>query len=186
MNLHRLLVVLVPAAFAGCAAAPRTPGPPPAQVGAPESSVDPAIVVRAAAPDTRVRLPDRLALPAAYRLVLVEGQLQLVREADAQALEPAPTSLRIVTGEVARGELAFQPGLLPQELAREVAANRESSARLDNALGEVMQRSRDLAGQARQLQEESRALATRLTAAEARVRELEAAPATPAVAAPKE
>jgi|HubBroStandDraft_1064217.scaffolds.fasta_scaffold127337_2 hypothetical protein len=121
-----------------------------------------------------VRLPDRIALPASYRLVLLDGHLALVREADAQALEPAPASMRIVTGEIARGELAYQPGLLPQELAAEVAANRESSARMDNALEAVMRRSRELSEQALELQAQSRRLADMLAASQARVRELEA------------
>ncbi len=68
-------------------------------------------------------------------------------------------------GEIARGELAYQPALLPQELAAEVAANRESSARMDNALSAVMQRSRELSAQALELQAQSSKLA-RLVAAE--------------------
>jgi hypothetical protein len=168
----------------GCAGAPRTPGPPPAAVGAPDSPVDRSVVGPAPAPPAVARAPERLALPAAYRLVLLDGRLELVRESDAEALAPTPTSLRVVMGEVARGELAYQPGLLPQELAREVAANRESSARMDNALDQVLERSRELARQARQLQEQARALAARLAAAEARVHELEAAKPTPLPAAP--
>jgi hypothetical protein len=163
----------------GCEAPPRTPGPPPAPVGVTASAVDRSVVGEGNAPPALERLPDRLALPAAYRAVLVDGRLELVRETDAEALKPLPASLRVVVGEVARGELAFQPGLLPQELAREVAANRESSARMDNALDAVLQRSRELARQALQLQDESRALADRLVAAETRVRELEAAKPAP-------
>lgn len=179
----RTLRLAFPLLLAGCAATPRTPGPPPASVGAPESAVDRSVVGAIAAAPPPARPPDRLALPAAYRLVLLDGQLALVRESDAEALAPAPASLRVVVGEVARGELAYQPGLLPQELAREVAANRESSARMDNALDQVLERSRDLARQALQLQEESRTLAGRLTAAEARVRELEAGKPSPPPAA---
>jgi hypothetical protein len=78
-------------------------------------------------------------------------------------------------GEIGRGELAYQPGLLPQELAAEVAANRESSARMDNALDAVMRRSRELSAQALELQAQSRKLAEMVGAEEARVRELEAA-----------
>jgi hypothetical protein len=122
-----------------------------------------------------IRMPDRITLPAAYRLMLVDGHLALVRETDAQALEPAPTSMRIVTGEIARGELAYQPGLLPQELAAEVASSRESSARMDNALDSVMQRSRELSAQALELEAQGRRLAELLAAAQARIHELEAA-----------
>ncbi|HMD60468.1 MAG TPA: hypothetical protein VKG78_03505 [Opitutaceae bacterium] len=78
-------------------------------------------------------------------------------------------------GEIARGELAYQPALLPQELAEEVASNRESSARMDNALGAVMQRSRELSEQALELEAQGKKLAELLAAAQARVRELEAA-----------
>ena len=170
--------------LAGCAGTPHSPGPPPAPLGAPESPLDPSVVGADPAPTAPVRAPGRLALPAAYRLVLLDGHLELVRESDAEALAPAPASLRVVVGEVARGEIAYQPGLLPQELAREVAANRESSARMDNALDQVLERSRELARQALELQAQSRALASRLTAAEARVQELEAAKPPPLPAPP--
>lgn len=160
-----------------------------AHVGAPSPAVDPA-VLGGAAPARRnaadpepIQMPDRITLPATYRLILVDGHLALVRETDRQALEPAPTSMRIVMGEIARGELAYQPALLPQELAAEVASNRESSARMDNALGDVMQRSRELSEQALELEAQGRKLAELLAAAQARVRELEAggpqAPAKP-------
>jgi hypothetical protein len=132
-------------------------------------------------------LPDRIAIPAAYRLVLLEGHLALVRVADEQSLVPAPASLRVVTGEISRGELAYQPGLLPQELAAEVAANREAAARMDNALEEVMRRSRQLSDQALELKAESTRLAGLLQEAQARIAELEAAagkPAPPKGAAP--
>jgi uncharacterized coiled-coil protein SlyX len=116
--------------------------------------------------------------------MLLDGHLTLVRETDSQALEPAPASMRIVTGEVARGELAYQPALLPQELAAEVAANRESAARMDNALASVMQRSRELAERALALEAQSKKLAETLRAAEARIGELEAA-GSPSKAAAK-
>jgi len=140
----------------------------------------------ASAADAPIRLPERIVLPASYRLVLLDGHLALVREADEQALEAAPASMRIVTGEIARGELAYQPGLLPQELAAEVAANREGSARMDNALEAVMRRSRELSEQALELQAQSRKLADLLAAAQAKVQELEAARAAarPAAEAP--
>jgi hypothetical protein len=122
-----------------------------------------------------LRLPERIVLPASYRLVLLDGHLTLVREADSVALEAAPASMRILTGEIARGELAYQPGLLPQELAAEVAANHEGAARMNDALEGVMRRSRELSAQALALQDQSRRLAELLSAEEARVRELEAA-----------
>jgi uncharacterized coiled-coil protein SlyX len=122
-----------------------------------------------------IRMPERIVLPASYRLMLLDGHMALVRETDSQELEPSPASMRVVTGEIARGELAYQPGLLPQELAAEVAANRESSARMDNALEAVMKRSRELSGQAQELEAQSRKLAEMLSAAQARIQELEAA-----------
>jgi len=127
-----------------------------------------------------VSLPDRIVVPAAYRLMLLDGHLALVRVSDEQALASAPTSMRIIVGELARGELAYQPGLLPQELAAEVAANRESSARMDNALGTVMLRSRELSDQALELKSESARLAGLLQAATARIAELETGPGRPA------
>jgi uncharacterized coiled-coil protein SlyX len=123
-------------------------------------------------------------LPASYRLMLLDGHLALLRETDPESVEPAPSSLRIVAGEIARGELGYQPGLLPQELAAEVAANRESAARMDNALESVMRRSRELSEQARDVQAESARLASLLAAAEARVRELESSRPAQARAVP--
>ncbi len=165
----------------GCAGTGGVPsGSGAAPVGAPKLAVDPWVVSESpplaggSQAQEPVRLPDRIALPATYRLMLVDGHMTLVRETDTQALAPSPASLRIVTGEVARGELAYQPALLPQELAAEVAANRESSARMDDALDAVMKRSRELSEQALGLEEQSRKLAALLEAAQARVRELEA------------
>jgi hypothetical protein len=156
--------------MAGCATPSRLQeGPGAAHLGAPSAPVDPAIVSLSADPEpAAIRLPDRLTLPASYRLILLDGHLSLVREADARALAPAPASLRIVTGEIARGELAYQPALLPQELAAEVAANRESSARMDNALAAVMQRSRELSAQALELRAQSGKLAELVAAEQAR------------------
>lgn len=164
-------------------AAPNRPqaGPGAAMVGSPRTPVDAAVVgsgPRAVAGGTdrdSIRLPDRITLPASYRLVLLDGHLVLVRETDPQTLLQAPSSMRIVMGELARGELAYQPALLPQELAAEVAANRESSARMDNALEAVMRRSRELSEQSMDLQAQSRRLAELLSAAQARIGALEAA-----------
>jgi hypothetical protein len=131
-------------------------------------------------------MPDRITLPATYRLLLVDGHLALVRETDPQALEPGPTSMRVVMGEIARGELAYQPGLLPQELAAEVASNRESSARMDNALDTVMQRSRELSERALELEAQGRKLAELLASSQERVRELESERAPAPAKAPAE
>jgi hypothetical protein len=131
-----------------------------------------------------VGMPDTITIPACYRLVLLDGHLALVRETDAQAISPGPASLRIITGEIARGELAYQPGLLPQELAAEVASNRESADRMDNALAAVMERSRELSEQAAQLQAQGKKLAELIAEAQARAAEPQAAaPSAPAEAA---
>jgi len=181
-------------ALLGACAAPTRPqaAPGAAGVGAPNPPVDRTVAAGlrpayATGDDAvPIRLPDRITLPASYRLILVDGHLALVRETDAQALEPAPTSMRIVMGEIARGELAYQPGLLPQELAAEVAANRESAARMDNALESVMQRSRELSEQALALEAQGRKLAELLAAAQARAREGEPGGAPPRAGAPGE
>jgi hypothetical protein len=176
-----LILAAASALAAGCTSTGRPQaGPGAERVGAPQARFDLGIA-RKHPPDgggednAAVRLPDRIALPASYRLVLLDGHLELVREADPQAILQAPATMRMVAGEIARGELAYQPGLLPQELAAEVAANRESSARMDNALEDVMRRSRELSEQALALQAQSRRLAELLAASEARVRELEGA-----------
>ncbi len=160
----------------GCAAPNRLQeGPGAAHLGAPKPAVDATIAgsVGGEAEPAAIRLPERLSLPASYRLMLLDGHLALVRESDTQALSQAPTSMRIVSGEIARGELAYQPALLPQELAAEVAANRESSARMDNALDAVMRRSRELSEEALALKAQSKKLAEMLSAEEARLREHE-------------
>ena len=136
-------------------------------------------VTAAPGPAEALSLPDRITLPAAYRLMLLDGRLTLVRLSDEQSLAPAPATLRIVTGEIARGEIAYQPGLLPQELAAEVAANRESAGRLDNSLEAVMRRSRELSDQALELKAQSIRLAQLLRAADARIAELEGASGKP-------
>jgi hypothetical protein len=167
-----------PLLLGGCAGQDRLQdGAGAARPGAPVPAFD-ASVLAAPRDETgprAVRLPDRITLPACYRLVLVDGHLTLVREADPQALQPVPASIRVVTGEIARGELAYQPGLLPQELAAEVAANRESAARMDLALDSVMRRSRELSAQALELQEQSRTLAEIVRAEQSRGRGAEAA-----------
>jgi hypothetical protein len=181
-------------------ASPRPPqlGPGAAPVGAPNLSFDESVLDKAAPGATRadageaVRLPDRFILPASYRLMLLDGRLTLVRETDPQAVEAAPTSLRIVAGEISRGELAYQPALLPQELAAEVSADRESTARISAALDAVMRRSRELSDQALEIEAQGKRLAAMLAASEDRVRQLEAEarPAQPSPAqageAPKE
>ena len=177
----RVLLLAAATALAGGCASPGRPqaGPGASRVGAPDPRVDSTLAGRGSPAEGRgadgapVRLPDRIALPASYRLMLLDGHLELVRETDPQEILRAPATLRLVAGELARGELAYQPGLLPQELAAEVAANRESSARMDNALEEVMRRSRELSEQALALQEQSRKLAELLAASQGRVRELE-------------
>jgi hypothetical protein len=169
-----LPILTAAALLLGACASPKRPqAAPGAQaLGVPGHAVDPSIAGEAlgqsnAGPDTgAIQLPDRITIPAAYRLMLIDGHLALVKETDAQSLDSGPTSLRIITGEISRGELAYQPGLLPQELAAEVASNRESAARMDNALESVMQRSRELSDQAAELKAQAEKLGALLAAAQ--------------------
>ena len=133
-----------------------------------------------------IRLPDRITLPAAYRLILLEGHLTLVRETDAQAFDAGFSSLRIVTDETARGEIAYQPGLMPQELSAALAADRETCARMDSALDAVMKRSRALSEQAAELEAQGKRLAELLAASQARERQSGAQPKPPAAKAAAE
>ena len=177
------LIVLGAGMLLGACASPSRPQAAPGAQGpgVPRRAVDPSVVTDD--PEARgdgadagsIRLPDRITIPAAYRLMLVDGHLALVRETDPQTLDPGPASLRVITGEIARGDLGYQPGLLPQELAAEVAANRESSARMNNALESVMQRSRELSDQAAALQAQAKKLGDLLAAAQARPGPAEAA-----------
>jgi hypothetical protein len=169
--------------LAGCAGPGYSQGgPPTGHIGVPAERVDSSMVGQdgpAPAPKP-VDLPERIVLPASYRLMLLDGHMALVRETDARSLESAPASMRIIAGEISRGELAYQPALLPQELAAEVAANRESAARMDNALESVMQRSRELSEQAGAVQAQSRKLADLLAEAESKLRDAGSASGTKA------
>jgi len=165
--------------LAGGCASPRGNGPAPAGQEA-AAARDGTGTEKQGHEGEAAQLPDRIAIPAAYRLMLLDGHLALVRVSDEEALAAAPASLRIIMGELSRGELAYQPGLLPQELAAEVAANRESSARMDNALETVMRRSRELSDEALELKSESARMTELLQAARARIAELETASGKPA------
>jgi hypothetical protein len=134
-------------------------------------------------PTQPIALPEVLAFPAVYRLVILEGHPALVREADPSPLPAQNSSLRLVSGGYGPGDLSYQPALLPQELAAELASNRQSTARMDRALEAVMARSRELSRQALELEEQGRKLAELLRESEAKVRQLEAAHAAPAQAA---
>jgi hypothetical protein len=140
-------------------------------LGVPREQVDKSLAFEVKdenADPAAIQLPDRIVIPAAYRLMLVDGRLTLVRETDSQKIDPGPSSLKIVNGETTGGDLSYQPALLPQELAAEVASNRESSARMDNALDSVMQRSRELSDQATELEAQARKLGDLLAAAQAK------------------
>jgi hypothetical protein len=177
MKTSPLSILLGLGLLCGCSTSGVTQGGPAAlPIGAPAPAFDASVLGTAQQPSSpALRLPDRITIPASYRMMLLDGHFALVREADSQALDPSPTSMRIVTGEISRGEIAYQPALLPQELATEVAANRESAGRMDNALESVMARSRELSEQARSAQAQSQRLGELLAAAEARIRELESA-----------
>jgi hypothetical protein len=141
-------------------------------VGVPNRTVDPSMATGSAegkAGAAAIELPERIVIPAAYRLMLVDGHLTLVRDTDPRTVDPGPSSLRIVAGETSGDELSYQSALLPQELAAEVASNRESSARMDNALDSVMQRSRELSGQAAELEAQAKRLGDLLAAAKTQV-----------------
>jgi hypothetical protein len=175
------LLALAALALAGCASASRpqtAAGATP--LGAPRTEVRPDLIERvdSAGGPPELHLPDRITLPATYRVLLLDGHWTLVKEDNPSALAAAPASLRIVAGEIARGELAYQPGLLPQELAAEVSASRESAARMDHALSSVMQRSRELAAQTERLEAQTRALAA-LLAADPHRRPAAASPSAP-------
>jgi hypothetical protein len=82
-----------------------------------------------------------------------------VKETDAQALEPLAATVRATAGEPEGGDPSFHPAPLPQELAAELEASRQSAARMDNALSSVMERSRELTEQAKALEAEAKRLA---------------------------
>lgn len=157
-------------ALCACASPPRPRAAPVAEPsGAPRPA--PAASPAAAGPDAP-ELPDMITLPAAYRLMLVDGRLALVRETGARA---GGVPLRVLAADEAQRDPTFAPAPLPQELAAQLAESRESAARMDGALESVMQRSRELSDRALELEAQGRRLAELLAASEARVRRLEAA-----------
>jgi hypothetical protein len=171
-----------------CASPRRPQAAPGAQaLGVPSHTVD-TTVETATTEENRdsasVHLPDRIVIPAAYRLLLLDGRLTLVRDTDPQIIDPGPSSLRVVTGESSGGDLSYQPALLPQELAAEVASNRESSARMDNALDSVMQRSRELSEQATELEAQAKRLGDLLAAAQAKPQKPKATIESPTASIP--
>jgi hypothetical protein len=166
-------------ALALCAcASPRRPQAAPGAepIGLPGRALAPVAPGAASPPEARgePQLPDILTVPSAYRLLLVDGHLALVRETDARAFRGG-SSLRIIAGDAARGELSYEPAPLAQELAAELADSRERTARMNAALETVMQRSRELSERALELEAQGKRLAQLLAASEARVRQLEAA-----------
>ena len=169
-----------------CASPNRPQASPGAQgVGVPSHPVDASIATGVSgekAESAAIELPDRIVIPAAYRLIFVDGRLTLVRETDPQAMNLGPSSLRVVSGEATGSDLSYQPALLPQELAAEVATNRESSARMDNALDSVMQRSKELSDQAAELEAQAKRLGDLLAAAQAKSQAPTAVPARPSAA----
>jgi hypothetical protein len=142
-------------------------------VGVPTLQIDAAVLDEVQARDRgtasagAIRLPDRLILPAAYRLMLVDGCLTLERETGPQSLDPGAPSIRILSGAGGRDDLSYRTDLLPREWAAEIAADHESVLRMDHALEAVMQRSHELARQAAELESRSKRMAELLVTAEA-------------------
>jgi hypothetical protein len=148
-------------------------------VGVPRPQIDAAIVDEAQAPEASaaaaaIRPPDRMTLPATYRLMLVDGCMTLERETDGPSSEPEATPVGEVSG--AAGVRAYLPSPLPEEIAAEIAADHEAVLRMDRALEAVMLRSHELARQAVSLEAQSKKMAELLVRAQSRVRDPEAPP----------
>jgi hypothetical protein len=155
-----------------CASPNRPQASPGAQgVGVPSRAVDSPLATANSggkADDPAINLPDKIVIPADYKLMLLDGRLTLVRETDPRTIDPGPSSLRVITDVTDGGDLSYQPALLPQELAAEVASYKESSARMDNALDSVMQRSRELSDQAAELEVQAKRLGELMAASQAK------------------
>jgi hypothetical protein len=179
MKSARLLILTVLLALAaGCASKTAQSKQGAQAPGAPKLQVSPRVIDLVDPPDaSRPRVAradaDKIVLPACYRLVLVDGKQVLVRETDAQAIQGNPGSLRIVTGEIARGEISYQPGLVDQELAEEVVRTRQSQAAADNAAINLTNQSAEVVAQSKQLQAQNKALAIRLAQIAAYTQSLE-------------
>lgn len=178
---------LLPLILCACVAPGRPQaGAGAAAVGLPKRTVSTATIeanAAAQAPDARREpsMPEIMPLPAQYRLLVVDGHLALVRE-DASEPAPAMASVRIGYGAQALPDPTYHPEPLPQEVAAELQACRQSSSRMEGALQTVMQRSRELAERALEIEAQGKRLAELLAASEARVRQLEAAGSRPPAA----
>lgn len=102
-----------------------------------------------------VQLPNQITVPGTYRQVLVDGSTMLVRETDQrQAL--VGNRFNIISGDVSRGDLSFQPALLESELAAELVRQRAATAEMDES-------SLKMAEQAQELLKATQALARKQT-----------------------
>lgn len=162
-----LLVILSALLISGCATTEQNARKGAQSPGQPKSPVSPRVVALVDPPDdTRPRQiaanADRIVVPACYRMVIIDGQQTLVRESDEQAIQGNRGSLRVVKGEVARGEISYQPGLIEQELAEEVVRTRQAQAQTDEAAVELTKQSEELMKQSKLMQTQNKILATQL------------------------
>lgn len=147
--------------------------------GAPRPLVNPSVVDRVDPPDRThvenrgtVSLPSIIELPAAYRWSLVDGRPVLVRETDSRKITAGGT-MQIVAGDVARGEIAIQPALLPQEIAAELTRNRALQTQMIAAFSEVNQQVASLIAETRTMQQRNAELMQQLARATERTQQLE-------------
>lgn len=105
----------------------------PAASHLPVSPVSPALVNDAASGDRKEApaptFQGDITVPGVYRAYVVNGRMVFVRETDPRKIAAAPSSMRIMMGNPEAGEITYQPLLLEQEHAIELAKTREQNAR---------------------------------------------------------
>ncbi len=126
--------------------------------GVPRSPVTAEVIERMDAADASsarpstsyaVALPNQIVVPAQYRLIYQEGRPVFVRETDARRISTHP-AVSLVAAEPGSGEVNLQPALLPQELAREIVANRAQTQAVMEVVPKIEQ-SVELLGQQAEL-----------------------------------
>lgn len=148
---------------AGCSSpSKKTSGAKPQ--GAPRSPVTPEVIERMDAADASSArplayaspsLPNQIIVPAQYRLMYQDGRPVFVRETDARRISAHPAVL-LTSAEPGSGEVNLQPALLPQELAREIVANRAQTQALMEVVPKVEQSVEVLGQQAELLSRQNR------------------------------
>ena len=152
-----LILACAVIASAGCSSSSKRANGAKPQ-GVPQSPVSSEVIGRMDAADassarpsaySAASLPNQIVVPAQYRLIYLEGRPVFVRETDVRRIAAHP-AVSLIAAEPGSGEVNLQPALLPQELAREIVANRAQTQAVMEIVPKIEQ-SVELLGQQAEL-----------------------------------